>query len=235
MSQLIETIKLDVLIQARSKLYVIGIAVSIFFGLGGRFFFSPEYAGNVLAIFYLTVIGVSTYFFGAALVLLEKSQGTLQALRTSPLTSTPYLASKAITLTSFALVESALVYLVGFFGVPLHPVPLILGVVLLGLIQTLVGLGQVASHDAVPSFLIPGAVLIGTLFQLPAFYVLEVGPPLLWYLIPTHGTLLLMLGAFEPLERWQWVYAVGTSLAAVSMAAWWAKSRFARYVALQEA
>lgn len=235
MSQLVDTVKLDVLLQARSRLYAIGIGVSVLFGLGGRFFFSPDYAGNVLAIFFLSAIGVSTYFFGAALVLLEKSQGTLDALRTSPLTAGTYLASKAITLTAFALVESAVVYAVAFLGVPFHPVPLILGVVLLGLIQTLVGLGQVAPHDAVPSFLIPGAVVIGTVFQLPAFWVLEVGPPWLWYLVPTHGTVLMMVGAFRPLATWQWIYATLVSLAALAAAGEWARRRFARHVALQEA
>ncbi len=129
MSTLPATLKLDVRLQARSKLYAIGIAVALLLGFAGRYFVSPDYAVKVLAVFYLTGIGGTTYFFAASLVLLEKSEGTLQALRTTPLTSTAYITSKVITLTSFALLESAIVYSVAFFDVPLNPAPMIFGVV----------------------------------------------------------------------------------------------------------
>ena len=234
MSLTIATLKLDVRLQARSKLYAIGIVVSLLFGLAARFFFHPDYAGRVLASFYLLGLGGTTYMFGASLVLLEKSEGTLQALRTTPLTSTACIASKAITLTSFAAIESAIVYAFAFLGVPLHPVPMLLGVTCLGVIYTLVGMGQVASHNSVTAFLFPGAMLVRMVLQLPFLYVLDVGPPLLWYAIPTQGSLLLMLGATEPLEAWQWAYAIGVSLFAVGLAGGWAKRRFAHYIALQE-
>ena len=233
MSLLSATLKLDVQLQARSKLYTIGIVVAILLGLAGRFLVPTDYAGRLLAVFYLAGLGGTTYMFGASLVLLEKSEGTLQALRTTPLTSTAYIASKVITLTSFALVESAIVYAVAFFGVPLNPVPMILGVVCLGVLYTLVGLGQVASHDSVTAFLFPGAVLVSAVLQLPIFHVIA-GPFSLWYFIPTQGSLLLMLGATETLEPWQWVYATVVSLVSIVVAFWWAKRRFARFIALQE-
>ena len=233
MSLLSATLKLDVRLQARSKLYAIGIAMAILLGLAGRFFVHPDYAGRLLAVFYLAGLGGTTYMFGASLVLLEKSEGTLQALRTTPLTSTAYIASKVITLTSFAVLESAIVYAVAFFGVPLNPAPMIFGVVCLGVLYTLVGLGQVASHDSVTAFLFPGAVLVTLVMELPVFYVIA-GPSLPWYLIPTQGSLLLMLGATETLEIWQWAYAIVVSLVSIVLAFWWTKHRFARFIALQK-
>ena len=233
MSTLPATLKLDVRLQARSKLYAIGIAVALLLGFSGRYFVNSDYAAQVLAIFYLTGIGGTTYFFAASLVLLEKSEGTLQALRTTPLTSTAYITSKVITLTSFAVIESAIVYVVAFYGVPLNPAPMIFGVVILGVIYTLVGLGQVASHDSVTGFLFPSAMIVALIMELPVFYVIS-GPGLIWYLIPTHGSLLLMLGATETLVHWQWAYAVCVSLAAVVVAFFWAKRRFARFIRLQE-
>lgn len=235
MSALSATMKLDVRLQARSKLYTIGIVVAIMLGLAGRFAFGPQHAGKVLAAFYLLALGGTTYIFGASLVLLEKSEGVLEALRTSPLTSTAYIASKAITLTVFALAESAVVYGIGFFGVAVNPLPLALGVVTLGVMYTFVGMGQVAGHDSVTSFLMPGALMVGGVMQLPVMHVLEVGPPLLWYAIPTQAPLLLMLGAFEPLENWQWAYAFGMSIVALGLSAWWARGRFARLVGLRDA
>ncbi len=234
MNLLSATLALDVRLQARSKLYAIGLVVAVLLGLVARFIFDRDDAGRVLAVFYLLGLGGTTYIFGASLVLLEKSQGTLQALRTTPLTATAYIMSKVITLTSFAAIESAIIYAVGFFGVPLNPVPLVFGVVCLGMFYTFVGMGQVASLDSVFSFLIPGAMVVGSVLQWPFLYVLDIGPPLLWHLIPTQGPLLMMLAASEPLESWQWVYGIGVSLASVGLAGWWAKRRFARFISLQE-
>ncbi len=233
MSALSSTLRLDVRLQARGKLYVIGIVVSLLLGLAGRFFVHADYAGRFLVIFYLGGIGGTTYFFGAALFLLEKSEGTLQALRTTPLTSTTYLTSKVITLTSFAVLESVIIYVVAFLGMSLNPVPMILGIVCLGVIYTLVGLGQAASHDSVTAFLFPGAVIVSGVLQLPIFYVI-LGPAPGWYFFPTQGSLLLMLGGTESLEVWQWAYAMVVSLVSIVLAFWWSKRRFARFVALQE-
>ena len=250
MSLLFATLKLDVRLQARSKLYAIGIVVALLLGLAGRFFVHPDYAGRLLAVFFLTGLGGTTYMIGASLVLLEKSAGTLQALRTTPLTSTTYIASKVMTLTSFAVLESAIVYVVAFYGVPLNPVPMIFGVVCLGVLYTLVGLGQVASHDSVTAFLFPGAMLVMGVLQFPIFYVIaprefamlwppsmpirDAGQALLWYLHPTQGSMLLMLGATETLKVWQWAYAIVVSLVSIVLAFWWAKRRFARFIELQE-
>ncbi len=234
MKPLAATLKLDVQIQARSKLYTIGIAVAVVMGLVGRFLFDPDHAGRVLAAFYLLGIGSTTYIFGASVVLMEKSQGTLHALRTSPLTATTYIASKTITLTAFAAVESAIVYVIAFYGAPINPLPLALGVVVLGVLLVFVGMGQVAPHDSVFAFLIPGALIVGSVLQWPFLYVLGIGPPVLWHLIPTQGPVLLMLGASEPLPPWQWVYAAGMSALALAAAHIWAQRRFARFIRLRE-
>ena len=233
MSVLTATLKLDVQLQARSKLYAIGIVVSLLLGFAGRFFVHPDYAGRLLAVFYLAGLGSTTYMIGASLMLLEKSGGTLQALRITPLTSTTYIVSKVITLTSFAVLESAIVYAVAFFGIPLNPAPMIFGVVCLGVLYTLVGLGQVASYDSITAFLFPGAAFITAVLQLPIFYVI-VAPLEVWYFIPTQGSMLLMLGATETLAIWQWAYAIVVSLVSIAAAFWWTKRRFARFIALQE-
>jgi fluoroquinolone transport system permease protein len=234
MTTLPATLRLDVRLQARSRLYTIGLSMAVALGLVARGLLSDVEAGRVLGAFYLLGIGSTTYVFGASLVLSERSHGTLQALRATPLTSKVYLGSKILTLSAFALVESAILYAVGFWGVSVSPVPLILGVVSLGVVYTAVGMGQVAAHDSVTSFLMPGALLVGSLLQLPFLYVLGVGPLGAWYFVPTQGPLLLMLAGFESLEPWQWLYAVGMSSAAIAGSWWWARRRFLAFVSLQE-
>ncbi|MDA7510870.1 ABC transporter permease [Verrucomicrobia bacterium] len=233
MNQLAATLKLDVRLQARSKLYAIGIVIAVLLGVAGRLLAPPEYAGRILAVFFLTGVGSTTYMIGASLLLQEKSQGTLQALRVTPCSTTTYIASKVITLTSFALVESLIVYAIAFFGLPLNPIPMIFGVVFLGAIYTLVGLGQAAAHTSVTAFLFPGAVLVVGLLQAPIFYVLG-GPDPVWQLFPTQGSLLLILGATEALSIWQWIYAFVASIGTIALAFWWAKARFRKFIGLTE-
>ena len=234
MSTLTATLRLDVRLQARSRLYAIGIFMAVLIGLLARVAFEPRHAARALPALYLLGLGGTTYIFGAAMVLLEKSEGTLQALRATPLTSNAYIASKVITLGAFALLEGLVIYAVGFFGVSVHPAPLLLGVVCLGVVNTLVSMGQVASHDSLTSFLIPGAMVVSVVLQWPVFHVVELGPPLSWYLIPTQGPLLLMMAGFRPLAPWQWVYAITVSMASIGLAGWWARARFARFIMLQE-
>ncbi|MCA9691730.1 MAG: hypothetical protein R3A51_14875 [Nannocystaceae bacterium] len=234
MSLLPATLRHDIRLQARSKLYGVGVGVALAFGVVARLIFAREDAGAVLAAFYLLAVGGTAYVFGATVVLLERGEGTLLALRVTPLTSRVYIASKAITLTGFAVIESAIVYAVGFLGAPLRPLPMIVGVIALGLLYALIGLGQVAPHRSVTAFMIPGALVIGGILQLPVFYVLEIGPPQLYYAIPSQGPLLLMLGSSTALAPWQWVYALVTAALAIVVAGFWAMRRFARHVALQE-
>ena len=234
MSRLTASLGLDVRLQSRSGLYAVGVMAAVLFGLAGRFIFSAEHAGRVLAGFYFLAIGSTTYMFGASVVLLEKSDGTLSALRTTPLTARDYLLSKVLTLSAFAVIESAIVYCVGFWGSGVSILLLLVGVLALGPPYVCLGLGQVAPHDSVFGFLIPWAVVVSMVLQLPVFYLLDIGPAWLWHLIPTHGPLLLMLGASEPLEPWRWGYAVVVSLASLGLSAWWARRRFATHIRLQE-
>jgi hypothetical protein len=232
MSRFSATVQMDVRLQYRSQLYAIGVGVAVVLGLVARFAFDPSSYGTVLPVFYLLAIGGTTYMFGASMVLLEKSENTLAALRVSPVTTSEYLRSKALTLTSFAALESLIVLAITMPSV--NVVPLLAGIVVLGLGYTWLGIGQVASYDSVTAFLIPTASTVSAVLQLPFLSAFDLGPAELWYLIPTQAPLLLMLGAFEPLEPWQWGYAIVVS--AASLVATWvfARARFRHHIGLQE-
>ena len=234
MSLLAATLKLDVRLQARSNLYGVGIAIAVLLGLLGRFLIGPDRAANAVPMMYLLGLGGTAYFFPAALVISEKTQGTLTAMRTTPLTNSAYMSSKVITLTLFAACEGLIIHAIGFWGVPFNPIPLVAGLVGLGAFLTLVGLGQSAGCSSVTAFLFPWAMVVGSTTQLPVLYVLGLGPPMLWYLIPTQAPLLLFRGSFVSLETWQWVYAVGVTAGSVIVAAIWARRQFAIHVELQQ-
>ncbi|MEM9304549.1 MAG: hypothetical protein AAGE01_20725 [Pseudomonadota bacterium] len=234
MNGLLATIKLDIRCQARSGLYAVGIFTAVLFGLIGRLI-PVEYAGRTLSVIYLLSLSTTTYVFCASQVLADKTQGTLLALRAAPLTANAYMASKILTLTTFSVVEAAVIYGVGFWGADLNLLPLLVGVVVLGLLYACIGLGQVAKHTSVLTFLLPGVAIVGSVSQLPMLYVLGIGPAVLYYGIPSMAPLLLMIGTSEALEAWQWAYAIGVSIAAIAAAGLWAQASFRRYIQLSEA
>ncbi|MEX1256415.1 MAG: hypothetical protein WEG36_02245 [Gemmatimonadota bacterium] len=216
---------LDVRVQARSRLYVIGLPVALMLGISVRLLIPAEISGRFLSAFCLVAIGGTTYMFGASMVLLEKSERTLEALRTSPLTAPYYLASKALTLSAFALVEAVIVVGIAGRGAVVAPVPFVVGVLVLGVAYTLIGIGQVASFESVTSFLFPGALVVTLVLQLPIFYAAGIGPTAAWYAIPTEAPLLLMMAAFEPPRGGQWLYALGVSVAGLGASYMFALAR----------
>ena len=235
MRRLAATMQLDVKLQARNQLYVIGVFVAVALGLMLRFLIPVEYVGRGLAAFYVMGLGGTTFMFGASMVLLEKGERTLEALRVSMVTTTDYVASKAVTLTGFALVESAIVYAIAARGVETNFGWLLLGALVLGVFYTLLGLGLAAAYDAVTQFLLPTGALVGMILQLSFLSLVGVGPWWLWYLIPTQAPLLLLQAAFEPLEAWQWAYAAGMSTAMLLAAWFFCHRRFRTWIRLPEA
>ena len=225
---------LDVRLQGRHRLYHIGIAMALLVGIASKLAFPPEYLGRLISAFYLVALGGTTYMFGASMVLLEKTERTVDALRTSPLTSREYILSKAITLSSFAAVEALIVLAIAGRNLPVSILPLVSGILVLGLAYTFIGMGQVASLDSVTRFLFPGALLVSLVLQLPFLHILEIEPGFLWYLVPTQAPLLLILGAFEDLARWQWTYAITVSVILLVLSYAYARARFRRHIHLPE-
>jgi fluoroquinolone transport system permease protein len=225
-------IRLNVTLQARNNLYAIGIALALVLGAIGRYVFPYEVRPIVIPAFYLLFIGGSTYMFVAAMILFERAEGTLDAVRVSPLRLDEYLASKIVTLTTFALVESLIVLLIAFGADGFDVLPLIGGILALGAFNTLVGIAQVAGHRTVTDFLIPGAMIAMLVLQLPIFHFLGMWAGPAWYLIPTRAPLLIIEGAFRPLSGLEWGYAVGYSAMWLVVAGRLARSRFVRHVVM---
>ncbi len=226
-------LRLDARLQARNQLYPISIAVAAVVAGPLAWLSTPEALARTVPMALLAFVGGSTLLYVVAMVVLERDDNTLGALRVSPLRPWEYLASKVVTLTALATLEGALIA-----GVTLAvlareadvrlPSPLLLvGLVLLGVMHVLVGLVLVARYARLMEVLLPMSA-IAVVMQLPALYfvgALDV-PALL--LIPTGGPTMLVRGAFVPLTAWQWVYAVVGSAASIGLLAHVALRSFAR-------
>jgi fluoroquinolone transport system permease protein len=229
------TLLLDAKVQAKSQLYTIGLAVAVLLGGMLRFLVPVAYIGRGFAGFVLTGLGGTTFMFGAAMLLLERDAGVLAALRVTPLTTRDYVLSKTLTLTSFALVETAVVYAIAARGVPTSFPWLLLGAVVLGVFYTLVGLGLAAGYDVITRFLLPMGTTVAMVLQLPFLSLFGIGDWWMWAAVPSTAPMLLIQGAFEPLSTGQTVYALGMSVAMLAGAWTFCRRRFAVHVGLADA
>ena len=227
MSSLFATMELDVRLQARNKLYLLGLAVALLLGLGLAAVVPAASRSALLPSFLLLALGSTTYLFVAGLWICEKNS---HARPTAPRLG-ECLLSKVATLSAFAAVECLVWLGVGFGLSEVRMAPLFAGTLLMGALYTLGGLIQVAPCHQVSRFLMPDAVLFGTLASLPVLGELNLLPNPLWYLWPTQPALLLLRGAFHPLAPWQWFYAALYGAFAVAFAGYWAHSALQRHTA----
>lgn len=231
MTRLASTLRLDVQLQARSWLYSIGIVAAVFMGGVCAYFLDREMLRFILPSMLVLGMGNTTYMFVAGMVLFEKGEQTFDAQIVTPLRVREYLASKALTLTGFAMVESAIVLAIAYGFGGFRPLPLVTGLAVLGLLFTLCGLIQVVRYDSVTDFLMPAAFLVGTFAALPVFGSLRLWSTPLWYLWPTQPPLIFLEAAFlRPVAAWQLVYAVVYSAVCLVVAAWWAQRAFERFI-----
>ena len=212
MKRLVATLWLDFTLQLRSKLYAIGLGVAVFIGLVLRWFFEEEQLRVLLPALFLLALGSTTYLFLGGMVIFEKGEHTLDAQKVTPLRLDEYLASKLATLSLFAALESVIVLAIAYGFSGLRLLPLAAGLLVMGMLYTLIGLVQVAPHDSVTEFLMPGAFVVSGAIHLPVIDHLGLWPSPLWYAWPSQAPLLLMRSAFTPIAPWQAAYAVGFSL-----------------------
>lgn len=235
MRRLRATLLLDTKVQAKSQLYTIGIGVAVLMGLMVRFLVPVEHVGRGFAAFILLGIGGTTYTFGASMLLLEREAGVLSALRVTPLTTRDYLLSKSFTLTTFALVETAIVYGISARGVATWFPALLLGGAVLGVFYSLVGLGLAAGYDVITRFLLPMGATVAMVLQFPFLQLIGIGDWWMWAVVPSTAPLLLIQAAFEPLTTIQWVYALSMSVVMLVGAWAYCTYRFRVHVGLGDA
>jgi fluoroquinolone transport system permease protein len=108
---------------------------------------------------------ITTFFFVAGLILLERDEGTLTALAVSPVTPGGYLLIRTVTLTGLAAAETVAVVWIGFGagGSWLH---ILAGTAALGLIYTSLGAAVATRYASINELLLPASVVV-TLLLLP--------------------------------------------------------------------
>ena len=236
MTRLGSTIKTDVVVQVRNKLYAIGIGVGALLAVLLAWLAGADHLPGVVPATLLLFIGGSTTFYVAGMIVFERDEGTLHAVIVSPLRTSEYLWSKIITLTLLATLESvtivggAMLLLSWSEVVPWPNVPLLLtGIIAIGVIYTLMGIVLIVRYRKITDFLIPMAAIVGVL-QLPFLHFLGLIEHPVFLIIPTSAPTMLMQGAFVPLAAWEWVYGIVYTAAMMGGFTVWAYRAFNKHI-----
>lgn len=174
------------------------------------------------------------FFFIAGAVFFEKGERTLFALLSTPVRFRHYLTGKLATLSLLSLVAAGVVTVSGA-GTAFNPVTLFVAVVLCTLLFLLCGLITAAPFPSMTDWLIPSTLVIAAL-NVPLLAYVGIWEHPVFYLLPTHGSLLLLGSAFGrlTLEGWQVAYAIGYQLLWIAALCWLARKVFDRYVVAKE-
>jgi fluoroquinolone transport system permease protein len=227
-SRLTATLRLDAQIQTRNRIYwIVGIA-ALGLGLALRALFSPQQLHFFMPLLVLSGVGITAFVLAGVLLLLERGEGTLDALRVSPLRPGEYLASKILTLGALALVEAGLIASVAYgFGFSLGW--LAVAVMLRAGLACAVGVAIGVRYRSITRFLLPVAA-VSAAIDLPVLWYLELWPTSLFYLWPSLPSLLVAKAAFYPVDPSELVYACAYGALAFFGALLWARRSIERFV-----
>jgi fluoroquinolone transport system permease protein len=159
------------------------------------------------------------------LMLLERDEGTLTALAVSPLSPGGYLATRTVSLTVLAAVETIVLLWIAFDTVGSWSV--LIGTASLGVIYTGFGAGVGARYGSVNELLLPASVVV-TLLLLPLIPHFGLGPRAPMMLHPIEPSLTLMRAGYSAASRSDLVFGLAGSIGWSAVAFLWGRNRVGR-------
>lgn len=184
----------------------------------------------LLPLIIFTDPAIAGFYFIGAIVLLERADGTQQALFITPLRLRDYFLSKVLSLSTLALATSLAIALFAV-GPVFNILALIVGVTLTSILFVTLGLAFV-SRFKVLNFYLFSAGLAVALMSLPLLGFLNIWDSLLFWLFPTQPCLVVIAAAFRPESYpfWEYILAMVVLLAWIAGAWLWASRWYPRYV-----
>lgn len=157
--------------------------------------------GWLLPVFVAGNLLTNTFYFVAGLVMLERAEGTIEALVVTPLRPWEYLASKTVTLVALTLAENAVIVL-AVYGPRFDALALAAGIALISPIFLFCGFLAVLRHGSINDFLIP-SVLYTAVLSAPFVAYLVGWESWALALHPIDGGFRFLRAAFEPVPAWR--------------------------------
>jgi len=205
-----DILRFDIIVQARNGFYWASVFVvlaisALLAAMPIAVISNPGVWVPALAAFNLQI---TTFFFVAGLLLLEKDEGTLTALGASPLSARKYLLARTATLTTLAAAETLVII---WFGFGLATAwALFAGIGALGITYTCFGVAVAARYDSINSLLLPASVIV-TVLLLPLLGHFGLAPRLLLVWHPMEPAITLMRAAYEATATGELLFGVAGS------------------------
>lgn len=233
-TRLFKAMAMDVRVQWRNKLYAIGLTVAAMIGAGISYGAGTSPLAKIIPALLLTLIGSSTLLYVAGLILFEKDEGTLNAIMVSPMKHNEYLWSKIITLTALATLESLTIVGISAVALP-QSMPnwplLLLGLVILGMFYTLIGIILIVRFEKITDFLIPMSI-IAMILQIPFVHFVGMVEHVGFLAVPSSAPTMILLAAYQPIEANQWLYAIAYSAITLIGLSIWAHRAFVQHIVM---
>ncbi|MCZ0857914.1 hypothetical protein OHJ16_07635 [Actinomyces israelii] len=194
--------------QARSGFWLVALIAGALVAALVRALPRPEGPGQWWPVVILGELAVTGFYFAAVHVLLEHDEGTLVARAVTPMRGGEYLAALVASLVLLALVESAVLVLIGR-GTQMQWGPFLTGVACLAGLEVLYGVIAVAGYDSMSGFLLPSGVWTLVLI-IPVAPLVGLQGWWLW-LHPLQGAFTLVQIGFDQAPAWEAAPAVAAS------------------------
>ncbi len=192
----------------------------------------PAEAGRfVTVLIVFSDPAVLGFFFIGGIILMEKSQNTLESLFVTPFSIHEYIAAKVLSLTLIALAACFGILTVAF-GKGFNPVPLFLGVLLSSFLFTLLGLVLAVRSRTLNGFLLTSP-LYTIVFFLPALDYLGIYSSAFLSLIPSSAAIMLIKSSFVPTQASSLLTSTIVLCAWTALAYLWAYRSFYRHIILR--
>ncbi len=228
MSALLTALRWDMVLQARNGFYWTTAFVVLV--VGALLLAVPEAAradaGAWVPAIIASNLQITTFFFMAGLMLLERDEGTLTALAVSPFTPGAYVAARTITLTALAAVETILLVWVGF-GAGGSWLPILAGTAAIGVIYTGCGAAIATRYESVNGMLLPASAFVALLL-LPLLPHFGLAPRTPFLLHPIEPALTLIRAGYGGTSRAMLAFGAVGSAVWSAMAFLWGRHAVGR-------
>jgi fluoroquinolone transport system permease protein len=225
MTPLLHALRWDVVVQARNGFYWASAFLIIV--ISALLLSVPESAraNSALWVPAILVINlqITTFFFVAGLMLLERDEGTLSALAVSPLSPSGYLVMRTISLTGLAAAETIAIVWIGF-GTSGAWLLILGGTAALGVIYTGFGAAVATRYDSVNALLLPASAFVALLL-LPLLPHFGLAPRLPFLVHPLEPPMTLIRAGYGVVERIDVAFGVLGSFGWSALAFAWGRNR----------
>jgi fluoroquinolone transport system permease protein len=225
MTAMLNALRWDVVLQARNGFYWASAFLVVM--IGALLLSVPATAHGNAAAWVPPILAINlqltTFFFMAGLMLLERDEGTLSALAVSPLSASAYLAMRTLSLTGLATAETLAIVWIGF-GTNGSWGLILAGTAALGVIYTGFGAAVAARYESVNALLLPASAVVGLLL-LPLLAHFGFAPRWLFYLHPLEPPMTLLRAGYGVIDRTEIAFGIVGSVGWSALAFVWGRNR----------